>query len=178
MTKVGRDNLGKYIKGHINPFKVKLDKGKLEELYWKGEMTQPEIAKVLGCTLRVVFERMKEYKIPTRGCHEAVKLMYKNHPERIKRMEHSTNWRGGKVKHQGYILIYKPMHPNNANGYVPEHRLVMEKSLGRFLKSTELVHHKNQKRDDNRIENLALLARTTHMGEIKCPYCGKEFFIK
>lgn len=79
---------------------------------------------------------------------------------------------------KGYILIYSPEHPNRTKkNHVFEHRLVMEKKIGRFLKKDEQVHHRNGIKNDNRIENLAIVLRP-HYGRIDCPYCNKNFLIK
>ncbi len=70
----------------------------------------------------------------------------------------NPNWHGGINKHSdGYIGISNTEHPNKTVlGYIPEHRLVMEEHLGRYLKPQEVVHHINGIKDDNRIENLML----------------------
>jgi hypothetical protein len=76
------------------------------------------------------------------------------------RGEKSPRWKGGRRKTgRGYVAIYSPGHPSVKQGsrqYILEHRLVMEKKLGRYLEPNEFVHHKNGIKDDNRPENLEL----------------------
>ncbi len=104
--------------------------------------------------------------------HKADRLNL-NKEEGYYNFDSNPNWKGGKFKRKrdGYIFILAKYHPyQDENGYVPEHRLIIERKLKRFLKPIEVVHHKNKKRDDNRIKNLKLFAsqskhKSFHMQE-------------
>lgn len=78
--------------------------------------------------------------------------------------EKCCNWKGGrKINKKGHVLILRKGHPlADKNGYVLEHRYVMCEYLGRILRSDEIVHHKNGKKTDNRIENLEIMTNAEH----------------
>jgi hypothetical protein len=57
------------------------------------------------------------------------------------------------------MLMRRDGHPRATKGtpYVFEHILVMEKHLGRYISAKEEIHHINEDKKDNRIENLQLM---------------------
>lgn len=66
------------------------------------------------------------------------------------------------VRKDGYRLLWFPDHPAAHRGYVYEHRVVAEELVGRPLKRSEIVHHINEDRGDNRLENLEILTKAEH----------------
>lgn len=74
--------------------------------------------------------------------------------------EKHWNWKGGisdfHIGKSGYIQKRVGKHR------IYLHRLIIEKFLGRSLKKTEHVHHKNHIKTDNRIENLVILSNHIH----------------
>lgn len=103
----------------------------------------PAVAERVGCTSKTVWNILVRNGAEIRGNSGS---------------DHSQ-WNGGFVTDShGYILSRMPDHPAAVNGYVPQHRLVMERHLGRYLERREEVHHRNLDRTDNRLENLKLYA--------------------
>lgn len=68
-----------------------------------------------------------------------------------------------RIDKDGYIRVYARLH-QLADGrlMIFEHVMLMERGLGRRLHSTEVVHHINHNRSDNRMENLQLMTRSDH----------------
>lgn len=97
-------------------------------------------------------------------------------PETLKKIREShlgqgvgpanPNWKGGKQKageNGEYVAIYNPSHPSSGKmKHVLEHRLAMERKLGRLLKPYEVVHHINGIKTDNRPDNLIAMNQRDH----------------
>lgn len=79
------------------------------------------------------------------------------------------------IDRQGYVMVDAPAgHPyarckgtgsgrnGGSTGYVREHRLVLERILGRYLHPCEIVHHINGDKTDNRPENLEIMSGSEH----------------
>ena len=71
--------------------------------------------------------------------------------------ENSRLWKGGRYIVNGYVYL------SNSGREVREHRHIMEIELGRKLKSSEIVHHINHNKLDNRLENLMVVTRAEHV---------------
>ncbi len=69
-----------------------------------------------------------------------------------------SSWKGGKYTDpRGYVSLYRPAHPRAmGNGRVYEHVEMAERVLGRYLPDGAVVHHVNEKKGDNRNDNLVI----------------------
>lgn len=99
-----------------------------------------------------------------------------------------ARWTGGRLPEprkrsltvDGYVNVYLPpgQRPPGAERYTrhAEHRVVMARVLGRWLKPNEVVHHINGDRIDNRPENLQLRTINSHgHGQaLRCRACGSS----
>jgi hypothetical protein len=101
----------------------------------------------------------------------------KEHREKISNAskgEKNIHWNNGVLTTvQGYRKI------RVKETYIQEHRVNMEKSIGRELKKTEVVHHINEDKEDNKIENLFLFkSNKDHAYYHKMKNNGKEVELK
>ena len=106
---------------------------------------------------------------------EPVPALCEDCSKRSRRGVEAGYWKGGRLKVGGYIRAW--LAPDDAffsmadsKGYVAEHRLVMARYLGRPLDDSEIVHHVNGVKDDNRLENLCLTTKSTHRLSYQAAY--------
>lgn len=160
----------------------------LEFNYYEKEFSMTDIAEITGSTRKNIEYWMNKFGLPRRDdqgrytdrCLQKISetgkgrvpfskgLTKYDHPAIMKISEkvkgqNSYRWNGGStVNNRGYRLVSEPNHPKaDKDGYVLEHRLVMEFMLGRLLKSEEVVHHRDCNRKNNVTSNLFLFPNSS-----------------
>jgi hypothetical protein len=134
-------------RSELNRQRAPVDECQLRRLVDEA-LTLPTIAQRLGVSEATVERRMRALGL--RSKHGRGSPMEKNY-----------FWKGGRnIDSDGYVLIKKSGHPYATKaGYVREHRLVMERELGRYLEPHEIVHHrKTAEKSNNHPDNLLLYA--------------------
>lgn len=118
----------------------------LVERYRSGE-SAAVIGRSVGLTAKSVLDRLRRAGITRRSRSDYGGQCGPS----------NANWRGGRWENgSGYMVL------SVAGRSHFEHRVVMERTIGRPLKRHEIVHHINGIRDDNRPENLAITTRSKH----------------
>jgi hypothetical protein len=79
--------------------------------------------------------------------------------------ENNGQWNGGRtINDHGYVEIRRVGHrrAHKPGYYVGEHIMVMERHLNACLCDWTIIHHKNEIKTDNRIENLQMMTAEEH----------------
>ena len=113
----------------------------------EAKMGIEETAKHFGVSVPTISRTMRRHGLKSKKGHGSP-------------MEKNFFWNGGRKKDRDhYVLVKVPGHPNaTKQGYVREHRLVMENMLGRYLDPIEVVHHQDSDKTNNDPSNLILFA--------------------
>ncbi len=152
--------------GRKGKYNSNISRRGLIELYINQELSLKQVGLKLNVNAVTVLNYMKRYDIRRRIPSQGMKG--KNHTDKARKKmreyrlgkfcgNKNSHWQGGKRKVNGYIRIYSPNHTfKNQDNCVYEHKLIIEKHLGRYLIPKEIVHHLDSNRSNNNIENLHL----------------------
>lgn len=113
-----------------------------------------------GKAHEVGLAHLRSGKVKSCGC---LFLEYaRNQPSK----EKSRLWKGGRRTDKGYVYVYDPSHPKSkSNGYILEHRVIMENIIGRPLLPEENVHHIDGDKTNNNPNNLELWSTSQPSGQ-------------
>jgi len=137
------------------------ERERIPRMYLEEKLSTVQIGNKVGLTPGAVSSILRTRGVRMRNGKESLRARFPD--GRYGKL--AANWKGGRIiaNRLGYFIIYTPEHPNaTKDGYVMEHRLLMEKKLSRYLNKNEFVHHINGDTQDNRIENLEITSKRQH----------------
>ncbi len=139
----------------------------------RNEVTTDERARKRICALYKEKYTLRELADWFRTSYETIRTILRE--EGVARRPQRNAWKpkiGTSTLADGYIKVFvgKEFAGAPASGWIYEHRLVMQKELGRPLKPWEIVHHIDRNRQNNSRSNLKVLSRIDHPTCISCPY--------
>lgn len=139
------------LSGKLNPARKMLTKEYLEQEYINNKRSISNIARELNCSIPLVSEFLRTYGIP---------------------QENRRNGSSGDLNGQSfygfrmegdYLTVLLPGHHlANESGYVRLHDALAEYYFNHRLLPGEVVHHKNENKQDNRKENLEIMDKPEH----------------
>ncbi len=124
---------------------INLTKEWLSQKYVGEGLTAVQIGQMLGVSKNPIMRRLRRLNIPIR----------KSGSRGMKAQSHPL-WNGGIKTNSNGVYIRLDSGLPTAR-YVKMARYLMEQHLGRSLVPSEVVHHINGDKNDNRLENLQLL---------------------
>ena len=125
---------------------------------WKGGKQE---VNCLICKKTILREKWELKRNKGFLCSKECKSLWMSSRTKEKHPRYKGKWETS----DGYVLVHLPEHPfSDKAGYVKEHRLIVEKFIGRYLKSEEVVHHIDENPSNNSIHNLMLFpSHSKHM---------------
>lgn len=173
-------NLGRWVKRHQNKHFCQCDCGEYIEIkrdHHKISVGIPRFIKGHNLQLDKSGEDVSSDTIVQESVWD--KLSPEEQERRLSHLksfgtrEDNPSWKGGRrVDENGYVQILMPEHPKAKDGYMAEHRFVVEERTRRenpdspllilikgekYLRTKAIVHHIDEVKDNNDSSNLMLL---------------------
>lgn len=153
LTPAQRQKLSESKRGKKNPMygtpgpgrKMWISRDELHRLYVEEGWSKRRLTEHLGISGSALSQWLRRYDIRL------------SDEEARRRQGIGRTFEGRRTLAKGYCFLLRPNHPySSRDGYVCEHRLVVEGIIGRPVAPQEQVHHVNMLKHDNRPENLIL----------------------
>lgn len=175
-----RDIKGRFVKGQRYNRSTEFKKGNIPPTYKDGRTLNKRCK---DCGIKIDYKAIR--CLPCLSKTKRGKSLSKETIAKLRIIGQARrNPEGHKIKHTaGYILEKASTHRfADHEGYVREHRLVYERHFNCCLLECAVIHHRNGKKDDNRIQNLQPMYNSLHISEHSrkdvsdrvCSYCGSN----